>query len=148
MTAEELINKNEQYDLGYLIMGAKRRGYLIALYEKQINAFHEKFPNIELLVEIDKIILNRPDREEMLVFLQCFGGDWKKEVATYDTTKMNYVQEVDSGLTLQVTYCEPPPNCKIVEEDVVIPATLEHTEKRKVIKCTSDEKDITNEIHP
>jgi hypothetical protein len=136
MKSIELLQKSQEYNFGYLLRAERMCGGLIARFATQIDAFHELFPEIELDCNAYSIKLNRPEREEMLAFLQCFGGDWEKSVSEYETTKMDYTQKVDEHVTLKVTYCPPPPNCQIVEEDVVIPAQAAHTVKKKVIRCT------------
>jgi hypothetical protein len=79
--------------------------------------------------------INWPSHDESILTIRHFGGSWKKE---YAGTSINYVATVE-GVPVRIYAGEPPPNCKIVEEEVVIPARTEiipeRVEKRSRLVC-------------
>jgi hypothetical protein len=65
------------------------------------------------------------------------AGKWEK---TYRDKVIDYTTTID-GLSFRCWAGEPPPNCKLVEELVVVPSTYvpEHTEKRLKLQCIDKE---------
>lgn len=64
------------------------------------------------------------------------AGIWTKEPA-YNAT-INYVNTTLLNIPIRIYGAEPPPSCKIVEEDVEIPAQPARIEKRKRVVCPSE----------
>ena len=141
MKAIEYQEKHSSYEVGYALRNSFNAGFIAAKFEEQINQFAELHPDIELTIDGDSIQLSRPTQQEKLDFIKCFGGDWEKEVEDYDKTRLKYIQEVKLGertVTLKIGYATPPPSCEIIEEDVLVPATEAHYEKKRVLKCKPD----------
>jgi hypothetical protein len=76
------------------------------------------------------------NRDAVLEVLRKMGGTWDKTPADYGA-KMNYVRrEKFHGRTVKLCAAEPPPTCRVVEEEVVIPAQPEQRVMRKKLVCT------------
>lgn len=57
--------------------------------------------------------------DEIVKVIKVIGGTWKKEPCGHD--KINYIGMLD-GVTVRCWAGEPPPSCKIISEEVLIPA--------------------------
>ena len=145
MKTQEYINQSQDFNFGYMLREQRLTGALLKRFEIQIDAFSDLFPDKELTVDAYSITLNHPEREEMLAFIKCFGGDWEKTVAEYDNTKINYEQKIDDRTSLKVCYCAPPPSCKIVEEEVEVPAQEARKEMRKRIVCKEEQEGVNEQ---
>ena len=77
-------------------------------------------------------------REQVVEIFKRIGGTWNKEVAFAREDKINYLQPLDNGITLRLYHAEPPDSCKLIEEDVVIPAQPERVEKRTRLVCKEE----------
>jgi hypothetical protein len=141
----EYVKQHEEYEVGYVLRASFIAGFLTCLHKQDITNFHEKCPDKELSIRSDGIEINHADRKELVAFLTSFGGDWQKEVEDYYPDKMRYFRkcEVD-GFTyeLKAGCVPPPPSCKIVEEEVEVPA---HKETKKKIVC-QEGKDLVEEL--
>jgi hypothetical protein len=80
---------------------------------------------------------NLPHNKIVKVMVIVKGGEWKKE---YRDNVIDYTTTV-GGLSFRCWAGEPPSNCILVEELVVIPSTYvpEHTEKRLKLQCIDKE---------
>lgn len=67
----------------------------------------------------------------------CLGGKWEKTLSSGGT--INY-ETMLNGVRVRVYSGEPPPSCRVIMEDVVIPAQPERIEKRRKIVCTDEAK--------
>ncbi len=74
---------------------------------------------------------------DIIKVIKAFPGRWLKEPAV-ESAKINYSVTID-GIKIRCYSGEPPANCKIVEEQVVIPAQPERTEIRKRLVCTKNQ---------
>jgi len=81
---------------------------------------------------------NQPDRETTLEIIKRFPGKWQKEESRGMMHYMLVLTEpiFDSIIRLRIFNGKPPPSCKVVVEEVVIP---EHKEKRQRIVCDTEE---------
>lgn len=71
--------------------------------------------------------------EKVIEVIKLFTGKWVKEPAG---TRIHYVLK-QGDFQLRCYAGEPPPNCKIVEVEEVIPAQPERIEKRLKLICES-----------
>jgi hypothetical protein len=78
------------------------------------------------------IDFNNPSRDVLLAGLKAFGGDWEKEAM--DGGTVNYSQMIN-GLSIRFFSAPPPPNCRLEEEEVLIPAQPSRIEKRLKLVC-------------
>ncbi len=71
---------------------------------------------------------------EKILSLAPEGKFWTKASST---NALTYTCEIAPGRTIQIYAQEGalPPTCILEEIDVIVPATPERTEKRKVLKC-------------
>lgn len=69
---------------------------------------------------------------EVVKVIRAFGGKWSKTPS--DNATVDYLATVD-GFTIRCWQGKPPPNCKIVEEDVLIPAQPERMGKIRKLVC-------------
>lgn len=100
----------------------------IELEAGSVSAWSEEF------IDIDHP--NRADVERLLALLRI--GKWIKE--KFGTT-LNYVSEQPLFGSYRIRFwaADPPGTCRLVEEEVVIPAQPEKREKRIVLHCESQE---------
>lgn len=77
---------------------------------------------------------SRKDVEKTLMFLRA--GKWEKE-KHYDGEKIDYtsINEIVPGFRLRMWGADPPGTCRVIEEEVEIPAQPARIEKRKRIVC-------------
>lgn len=78
---------------------------------------------------------------QVIQVIKAFPGRWTKKPA--GDAKIHYSNKFD-GMTIRCYAGEPPPNCKIVYEEVTIPARTERRAKlicqeREPIQPVSDE---------
>jgi hypothetical protein len=146
MKTSEYVKQHQTYDLGYSMSNQRVSGFILAQHVKEIDEFGEAFPDKELTISYTGIELSHATREELIAFLTAFGGDWDKKVADYYPDKMTYEQEFSVGdlkYTIKASNVPPPPSCKIVEEEVVVP---EHKEMKKKIVCKEPAQDPVEEL--
>ena len=83
--------------------------------------------------------IDRPARETVMNILKAFPGKWDKEQTQgVEQPSINYQREVAPGIVLRLWASPPPPTCKLVEEEVVIPAQPERIEKRMKLVCKEE----------
>lgn len=69
--------------------------------------------------------------EKVIKLVQLFPGKWDKEPCGH---RVHYTLQ-QGNFRLRCYAGEPPPNCKIVEVEEVIPAQPERIEKRRRLVC-------------
>lgn len=63
------------------------------------------------------------EREDVKTILSTLSaGRWEKQVNTTFHDKINYTATID-GITIQLFAASPPESCRIIEEEVEVPAT-------------------------
>lgn len=145
MKPQEYVKQHETADVSWMTKTAWWAGYTAAFFKNEIAAFELLESDTELSIGDKEISLSYPERQSLMHFLQAFGGNWSKELNTWDKTKMDYIQKI-GDFTLKVVAVLPPPSCQIVEEDVLVPAQPERMEKRKVIKCPQPIEQIQEDV--
>lgn len=85
----------------------------------------------------DKIDFDRLKHPDVMRVVQAFPGKWTKTLSA-DSGRIDYETSVD-GVSLRVWSGEPPPNCRIVEEDVYLPA---QTVKRFKLVCVEERQEV------
>jgi hypothetical protein len=146
MKAIEYVKEHDDYNVGYAMAGSFRAGFLAAKHEQEINRFDEAFPDKVLVISSTGIELNHATRKELMAFLTAFRGNWQKEVEEYYPDKMRYFQKITNGdfsYELKAGCVPPPPSCKIVEEEVDVPA---RKEIKKRIVCKEPTLDPVEEL--
>lgn len=85
------------------------------------------------------------NRDDLRVFMSL-APQWSKE---NDTTGINYKAIID-GVQFRIRAEDDalPGTCKLVEEEVVIPAQPERIEKRKVVRCNQPVEATTPASEP
>lgn len=91
-TIESILNQITQCDMSYSLRNAADAAVVLHLYREPIEKFLALEPELNLSVSGSAITLEYAERPALMKFLQCFGGDWEKQVNDYDKTKMDYVQ--------------------------------------------------------
>ena len=84
------------------------------------------------------IDIDRPSRGDVVRLLSALKiGKWNKESAPGQTLIYVTDQPVVGRWKVRLWSAEPPGSCKIVEEEVLVPAVNipEHVEKRKRLVC-------------
>lgn len=128
MNINDLIERVCRLDLSYSV----RRAALSVVNIKKVEKYIEQFPeSLSLDADENKVKITCSSREETSKVLQLFGGTWSKELAEWDKTRIEYSQTINDCLV--VVNSEPPPSCKIIEEEVEVPA---HKEIRKRLECS------------
>lgn len=85
----------------------------------------------------DRIDFDYLTHTNVIEVIKHFGGKWTKTLVEGDTT-INYVRdERVEGLQIRCYCGAPPPNCRIIEEEVEIPEEVvsARTEKRRRLVC-------------
>lgn len=82
------------------------------------------------------IDIEYPGRKAVVDLITHFkAGKWDKELSGVEG-KINYLNKTLLSLPLRIYAAEPPPSCRIVEEDTLIPAQPARVIKRKKVVCT------------
>lgn len=114
---------------------------------KQRNALLELSAKLEGLDEDihvsvcnEHIDFDNPTRTQAVKLMTHLKmGKWRKEVG-YSAGKINYIHDgLAPGIKLRMFGAEPPASCRLVEEEVVIPAQPARTEKRMKLVCKEHE---------
>lgn len=74
------------------------------------------------------IDFNNPSRDDVRVILsRLSGGKWEKNV-NMSGNSIDYVSEKEfaPGMKFRLWSAEPPPSCKMVSEEVAVPARIEN----------------------
>lgn len=83
------------------------------------------------------IDFNTPSRNDVRAILSRIkGGKWSK-CKNSNESSLNYIseREIVPGVKFRIWGAEPPPSCKLVEEDVLVEAVPAHIEKRFRMVC-------------
>lgn len=80
---------------------------------------------------------NNLSHQDVIKVVRAFGGKWKK--VPHGNDRVDYQQEID-GVRVRCYAGAPPPNCRIVEVEEVIPARVIPEQRIKVKKmiCKGD----------
>ena len=98
----------------------------------------------EKLAEVPKISIGWMDtidfdnltHSEVIQVIQALGGTWSKELNA-DKTKVDYTATID-GESVRCWAGEPPPSCRIVQVEEVIPAQPARTQMVSKLVCNED----------
>ncbi len=82
----------------------------------------------------DGLDFDNPDRSQALALMKVFGGKWTKEPVNNDSGTLSYIQVID-GIRVRLWSTPPPPSCRVVEKQVLVPAQPERWTTRRVIEC-------------
>lgn len=152
MNIDRFIKAGGECDNTWRIERAIRVGYVLATYKPQIDKWEERYPDYMLDVAEDGIELKTEDREQILFFIQVFGGQFKKFLEDYQKDKIRYDQEHPDlfgrdgdyyKFRISIRNATPPPSCQIVEYEEAVPAT---TIKKRKIVCPVDEAFIEKTV--
>jgi hypothetical protein len=119
--------------IAFLRANVHRHLAMIAFIEKYRSVFeqHGVMPtHYPHSVDIDN-----PSREDALRLMQAFGGKWQK---TVNGINIDYCQEID-GVTVRLWSTPPPPSCRIVEVEEVVPAEPEKRVMKRKLVCIETE---------
>lgn len=121
----------------------------IEYYEAQIARLQLRKASLEsLLPKLEQLGLewnicnenldfDNQDHANVIQVIQCFGGKWTKVPGTLEGT-INYVRDEPVGeFTLRCWSAQPPPGCRIIEEQVEVPAeyVAAHTKTIRKVVC-------------
>lgn len=137
--------KNQQFqdavclygDYSYSLKRAFMQGYIFGKWGTLIE---ELLATKDCSVDIGTNLDITAPRETLLKLIKVFGGKWSKRESYGDSGRLRYSQEFDDGamkFTIEIT-SDPPPSCKVVEEEYEVPA---HKALRKKIVCKNGDKD-------
>lgn len=82
--------------------------------------------------------IDNPTREQVVAIIQALPGEWKKELNGSNPTKIDYSARI-GGQTVRLWCSPPPPSCKIVEREMIVPAVAEHKRIVRVLQCSETE---------
>lgn len=114
----------------------------IALRQRQlgfIDALAEKLGALNLPMSIggaNSLDFDYLPHSDVTKVIRTIGGKWKKEPA--DNGKVHYTQQM-GPFEIRCYAGDPPPNCKVVEVEELIPAQPARVVKRKKMVCTQAE---------
>ncbi len=86
------------------------------------------------------IDINQPTREQTLAVIKAIPGDWEKEASGLEG-KIDYLLKKDE-FTIRLWASPPPPSCRLIEEEVEIPAQPARKEKRTRLECAPEVVEI------
>ena len=146
MNVDSII-RDEKESLQYWIDRYNGKLKTLEQYRTTLESLSEKadvsiYPD-RIHIYPDRIHITNLNRESTIKALKAFGGKWEK-IKYPDmegSEHIQYRQEIDSVLiTIEG---EPPQSCRIVEEEVTIPAQMVPEKKIKVKKifCTEKEEE-------
>lgn len=87
---------------------------------------------LDISLYAEYIDFDYPDRDATIALLKMVGGKWSKEPIR--GAKINYKQKRD-GFSIRIYGGAPPPNCTVVEKQVLIPAQPERYEVVRELSC-------------
>jgi len=113
-----------------------QRAVLVALAAK----LQELNEEIHISICGDHIDFDNPTRAQAVKLMTHLAvGKWHKEEGPSQDT-INYIHDgAGSGVKLRLYAAEPPPSCRIVEVEEIIPAQPEQIVKRRKLVCQEDE---------
>ena len=134
------MNKNTQKTMAALegsyswhLKNVFRQGYFNAIYEKEVAALQEKFPNLRVEVDAEGVEIFPETREELMFGIQLFSGDFEKTVNDYCKDKIDYCKTLNAEhapihriIFKSVT---PPDSCKVIEVEELVPASVRKVKK-------------------
>lgn len=82
----------------------------------------------------DGLDFDNPNRSQALALMKVFGGNWTKEVVNNDSGTISYYQMID-GIRVRLWSAPPPPSCRVIEKQVLIPAQPEQWVAKRVLQC-------------
>jgi hypothetical protein len=126
MTAQEWKTSKEKT----LASIQTRIDFVVANWDRLIAADVEP-ANINPYCE--SVDIDRPTREQVMSVIQAFPGKWEKSPGYGEVPTIDYT--LSGCPSIRLWHAPPPPTCKIVEEDVEIPAQPARVEKRKRLVC-------------
>ena len=141
---QEEIKYVRENDLTYFTEQAFDSGFVLGYFFKQIQQFEEE-TNCDKISISSNVNLQSATREELLTFLKIFGGKWEKEVNTYRPDTIDYLQKIPhpflagNYIYIKATQALPPPSCKIVEVEELVPASIRKVRKMVCPEPTKDE---------
>lgn len=82
----------------------------------------------------EKVDFENLSHADVIKVIRAFGGKWKKE--PIGDNQINYVTDID-GLLVRCWRGEPPPNCRVIEVEEMIPERVIPAQviKRKKLVC-------------
>jgi hypothetical protein len=119
------INKRERSRLAAVLKFFDKNNASHITLEKGCVSFYGRFLDID-----------QPTRQEVEQILKTVRvGKWTKTSGTDGTIHYESATPVIGDLKIRLWQAEPPGTCRLVEEEVVIPAQPERREIRKVLHC-------------
>lgn len=111
---------------------------------EEATAIHERIERVKSLPGLDDLDLpayifgaiidfDTLSHPEVIRVIKAIGGKWDK-TPSGQCARIDYQTEVQ-GQIIRCWAGEPPPNCKIVEVDEIIPAQPERIEKKRKLVC-------------
>lgn len=91
-----------------------------------------------------KVDFNYLSHQQILEVIKIFGGKWSKAPSGCEGG-LDYTFKGKEGIVFRCYGGEPPPNCKVVEEVVTIPARVVPERKEVVRRVVCQTKEQTEE---
>ena len=147
-TIDEIIQEiqnNREYYIRQITVHSKVEAYVLAHREK-----FEALVALGIEVQVgDSISFNGLTHEQTVQVIKVLGGKWDKQLS-YSGEGMHYTRQGEPSIMCYNG--APPPSCKIVEVDEVVPAQEAYVRKVKKIQCVesaaaaSDSDDVPNPV--
>lgn len=84
-----------------------------------------------LVRDCDVLVYNLSRQMTLEFIALAKAGDWSKTINPSYPDKMDYTAVID-GITFQIYGTQPPPSCRIVEEEIEVPA---HKTMKRTLVC-------------
>lgn len=103
-----------------------------------IHKHHRQFDNLpDVAVYTQSIDFNHLRHNQIIQVVSTFGGKWEKTPTGIDE-RIDYQTKID-GVTIRCWAGEPPPSCKIVEEEIEVPAQPARKQIVRKLVCKETE---------
>lgn len=124
-------------------MQVNRRAVALAALKNELEQLWLPCSFFDAIIDFDCL-----PHADVIKVIKLFGGKWKKEPGAHDAT-VHYTTTY-KGIELRCYSGSPPPNCKVVEVEELIPSHYEPERrvKRRKLVCVGDIPDPTLSAAP
>ena len=103
---------------------------------RKLKATVGEIPGVSAASPSGYIDFDHLEHEDVIKVIRGFGGKWNKEVSSVRPGTVNYErQDTIDGLRLRCWGGKPPPSCKLVEVEEIIPAQPARVVKKLKMVC-------------
>lgn len=137
MTILELIEQIDGELRNTFVTTTNRKAFVVKHHD-EIKALLEQ--GIRCSCWSNNLDFDRLSHDQVVKVMLAFPGEWDKQYTS--STNIDYILDLpDEKMRVRCWQGAPPPNCKIIEVDQVIPAQPERTVKVRKLQCIEPKAD-------